>query len=95
MYSLTIPIYAAILFFILTPGVLVTLPPNSGKLVVAMVHSLVFFVLFFFTYRLVYQLVDKLFIHHPQHMEGLVERNKGKKVVNKGGNKAVNKVKIR
>jgi hypothetical protein len=75
MYNLTIPIYAAILFFILTPGVLLTLPPNSTKLVVAMVHSLVFFLLFFFTYGLVYQLIDKLFIHHPQHMEGMTKKN--------------------
>jgi hypothetical protein len=73
MYSLTIPIYAAILFFILTPGVLLSLPPNGSKLVVAMVHSLVFFLLFFFTYRLVYQMV----VHYPQHKEGLdVNKNK-------------------
>jgi len=74
MYSLTIPIYAAVLFFILTPGVLVTLPPNSSKLVVAMVHTLVFFLLFFFTYRLVYQLVNQYIVHHPQHKEGLVPK---------------------
>jgi len=82
MYSLTIPIYAAILFFILTPGVLVTLPPNSSKLVVAMVHSLVFFLLFFFTYRLVYQMVNQYIVHHPQHREGLAGKtaNPTKKV---------------
>lgn len=32
----------ALLFFVLTPGVLVSLPPGGGKLVVAATHAVVF-----------------------------------------------------
>jgi len=34
--------YAAILFFLLTPGVLLYIPPKSGRLTVAAVHAIVF-----------------------------------------------------
>lgn len=35
-------IFTALLFFILSPGVLVSLPPKGSKLVVAGVHAIVF-----------------------------------------------------
>ena len=35
-------IYAFILFFILTPGILVTLPPKGSNIIVAIVHSILF-----------------------------------------------------
>lgn len=38
-----------LLFFLLTPGVLLSLPPGGGKYVVALVHAVVFSVLL--TYR--------------------------------------------
>ena len=34
--------YVVVLFFVLTPGILLRLPPNSGKFTVAAVHALVF-----------------------------------------------------
>jgi hypothetical protein len=34
--------YVFVLFFVLTPGILLRLPPNSGKFTVAAVHALVF-----------------------------------------------------
>ena len=40
--NLTVAIYSAILFFILSPGVLLRLPSNGSKLTVAGVHALVF-----------------------------------------------------
>ena len=40
----------AALFFILTPGVLVSLPPGKGKFVVAATHAVVFAVVFHFTH---------------------------------------------
>ncbi len=40
------------LFVVLTPGVLVTLPPKSSKLVVAAVHGLLFAVLSPIVHRL-------------------------------------------
>lgn len=44
---------AAVLFFLLTPGVLVRLPPKSGLLVVAAFHAIVFTVVFFFGCKLI------------------------------------------
>lgn len=35
-------IYAFVLFFILTPGILFTLPPKGSKIIVALVHSILF-----------------------------------------------------
>jgi hypothetical protein len=50
-------IYLALLFFVLTPGVLVSLPPGGSKLVVAAVHALVFAVVYHFTHATVLRLV--------------------------------------
>ena len=46
-------IYAAVLFFVLTPGILLTLPPKGKKITVAAVHALVFAVVWGLTHRLV------------------------------------------
>lgn len=51
-----VTVYAAILFFVLTPAVLVRLPPNGSKLTVAAVHAVVFALVFHFTHKLVWQL---------------------------------------
>ena len=47
-------VYAAILFFVLSPNVLLRLPPKGSTLVVAAVHALVFAVIFYFTKNFVY-----------------------------------------
>jgi hypothetical protein len=54
--SLIVSIYAAILFFLLTPAVLLRLPPNGSKLTVAAVHAIVFAIIFHFTNKLVWRL---------------------------------------
>lgn len=54
-------IYVFVLFFILTPGVLVTLPPKSSKMVVAAVHGLLFTLILAFTYQIVARLSSNLF----------------------------------
>ena len=46
-------IYVFFLFFLLTPGIFVSLPPKGSKYVVAAVHALVFTVILHFTYRMV------------------------------------------
>ena len=46
-------LYVVLLFVLLTPGVLLRLPPNGGKLTVAVVHGLVFAVVLHFTYKAV------------------------------------------
>jgi len=44
--------YVVVLFFILTPGVLLSLPPKGGKYLVAFVHALVFAAVFHFTHKI-------------------------------------------
>ena len=53
-------VYVAVLFFILTPGILVSLPPKSSKMVVALVHAIVYTVILTFTYHPVSKLVEGL-----------------------------------
>jgi hypothetical protein len=55
MYLYT-SLYVVLLFVLLTPGVLLRLPPNGGKLTVAVVHGLVFAVVLHFTYKAVKRL---------------------------------------
>jgi hypothetical protein len=68
-----VTVYAAILFFVLTPAVLVRLPPKGGKFTVAAVHAVVFAVIFHFTHKLVWQLSMGLglpaAIHKKEGME--------------------------
>jgi hypothetical protein len=42
-------LYVAALFVLLTPGILLTLPPGGSKLTVAVVHGLVFALVFNYT----------------------------------------------
>lgn len=43
--------FVALLFAALTPGVLVTLPPRSSKLTVALTHGVVFALVYQFTHH--------------------------------------------
>jgi hypothetical protein len=45
-------VYAFVLFFVLTPGILLSLPPRGSKLVVAATHALVFALIFVFTHKM-------------------------------------------
>jgi hypothetical protein len=47
-------LYVVILFVLLTPGVLLRLPPKGSLLTVAIVHGLVFALIYHFTHRIVY-----------------------------------------
>lgn len=51
-----VSLYTAFLFFLLTPAILLRLPPNGSKYVVALVHAIVFAVIFHFTKDLVLEL---------------------------------------
>ena len=51
-------LYMALLFVVLTPGVLFTLPKGGSKLTVAVVHGLVFVVAFYFTSGIVLNAVS-------------------------------------
>lgn len=58
--SLVVSLYAAILFFLLTPAILLRLPPSGGKYTVAAVHALVFALIFHFTHKIVWRLGARL-----------------------------------
>jgi hypothetical protein len=51
MLNILMTIYVALLFVLLTPGVVVTLPGHSSRLTSAVVHGLIFAVLFHFTHK--------------------------------------------
>jgi hypothetical protein len=46
--------FIAVLFFVLTPGVLLRLPPGGSRMVVAATHAVVFAVLFHYTHKAVW-----------------------------------------
>lgn len=48
-------LYAAVLFFVLTPGVLLSLPPGGSRTTVALTHAVVFGVVWALTHRMVYK----------------------------------------
>ncbi len=51
-------LFVTVLFFVLTPGIVVTLPPKSNKYVVSIFHAIVFTVIWYFTYKLVWDVID-------------------------------------
>lgn len=54
MFHLCMYLFSALLFFVLTPGILLTVPPKSSKNAVALVHALVFAIVWHFTHKLVW-----------------------------------------
>ena len=48
-------LYVAVLFFVLTPGVLLSLPNKGSKYMVAATHALVFAVIYHFTHELIWK----------------------------------------
>ena len=51
-----VTLYIALLFFILTPAVLIRLPPKGSKYTVAAFHAIVFGLIFHFTGKIVWRL---------------------------------------
>ena len=54
--SFVVILYSILLFFLLTPGILVTLPPKKSKMVVALTHAIIFGIIYHFTHKLVSKL---------------------------------------
>lgn len=54
-------VYAFILFFVLTPGILLSLPPKGSKMVVALTHAFVFALVWHFTFKIVKRSTKGLF----------------------------------
>ena len=74
-------IYTAFLFFVLTPGILLTIPKKSSKYMVALVHSLLF--------ALVLYCANNLFLHASEGFSSLcnndydkcLDKNKVNKII--------------
>jgi len=52
--NVVVALYLALLFFILTPSIVLRLPPNGGKFTVAAVHAAVFAIIVYFTQHMVW-----------------------------------------
>jgi hypothetical protein len=53
MFHLYMALFVAVLFFLLTPGILLRLPPGGSKYTVAAVHAVVFVIVYHFTHKAV------------------------------------------
>jgi len=53
-------LYLALLFFVLTPGILLSVPPGGSKMVVAFTHAVVFAVVYHFTHKAVWNATRNL-----------------------------------
>lgn len=51
-----ITLYIALLFFFLTPAIIVRLPPHGSKYTVALVHAVIFALIYKYTCRQVWTL---------------------------------------
>jgi hypothetical protein len=58
-------LYIVVLFVVLTPGILLTLPPKGSKLVVAIVHAIIFAIILHFTYKQIKHLIREGFTGGP------------------------------
>jgi len=56
--NLYMSLFVALLFFVLTPGVLVKLPPGGSKLVVAATHAAVFALVFYLTHKAAWRALE-------------------------------------
>jgi len=53
--NVVMTLYLAVLFLLLCPGVLVSLPPKGSRLTVALTHAAVFALVYHLTYKMVYR----------------------------------------
>jgi hypothetical protein len=58
--NIFVTLYIAVLFVLLTPGILVRLPPTGSKLTVAVVHGIVFAIVYHFTHKWVWRATAKM-----------------------------------
>ena len=59
--NIIVALYSAILFFILSPNIVVRFPSNGSKRTVAMVHAALFGIVLFFTQNIVHNLFRGVF----------------------------------
>jgi len=53
--NVIVALYAALLFFILVPNIIVRLPPNGDKFTVAAFHAIVFGIILYLTQHAVWR----------------------------------------
>ena len=58
--NIIVALYAALLFFILSPGIFLRIPKNGSNRTVTAVHALVFAILLYFTQSIVWQFSHSL-----------------------------------
>jgi len=68
--SLLVILFSAVLFFVLTPGILLRLPKNGDKFTVAGVHAIVFALVYGLTHKFVWRLGAKLKLEGLDTMNG-------------------------
>lgn len=83
--NLIMMIYAFLLFFILTPGVLLTLPPKGSKMIVAITHGVVFAVVWTLTHKIIW--------HATSSMEGARGRSRQERRAGRGASNETEKPK--
>lgn len=72
--NLFVALYAGVLFYLLTPNILLRLPQKGSKQMVAFVHAIVFALVLFLTTKFVWMLsssVVAMLTPKPQTQEGL------------------------
>lgn len=47
-------LYAALVFYVLSPGILLSIPPKGSKMMVAAVHALIFALVYHYTHKQVW-----------------------------------------
>jgi len=73
--ELLMTLFIAALFYVLTPGILVTLPKGGSKMVVAATHALVFAVIYGLVYKFVWRYLYEGFANDNRNEDGVVNSN--------------------
>ena len=68
--NLVVAAYAAILFFLLSPGVLLRLPPKGSKFVVVATHAVIFAIVMGLTCKMVWKFSMNMRLEGMDGMEG-------------------------
>jgi len=65
-------LYSVLLFYVLTPGILVTLPKGGSKMVVALTHAVIFAIVCHLTHRTVMRYFNEGFQVMPEGEEKMM-----------------------
>ena len=82
MFHLCIFLFSALLFFLFTPNILITLPLKKSKYVIALVHALLFSTVLHFTNKLVWNVTE---LFEPTIKQGKLTLNASVKWIEKNG----------